>query len=298
MFDTENAKEMLLGFEDYLNVELRLSPQTVATYLAELRVFFDYLRENDRELYGVESSDLIDFFVWRQLRGVTQRTLAKALSAVRSFYRYLLLEKVVDSNPAELIESPKVPRKIPRVFSQREVERFLATIDTSTALGLRDRALFELIYSCGLRVSEAVELTLGRVFLKDAALHVTGKGSKDRYTPLGEVAEYWLKRYLTEARPELARGIQDDHLFLSRRGRKLSRKGMWKRFNQTLMKAGLQGKIHTLRHSFATHLLAGGADLRSVQELLGHADIGTTQIYTHVGQKELRVYHDKYHPRS
>jgi integrase/recombinase XerD len=209
-----------------------------------------------------------------------------------------LLEKIVDSNPAELIESPKIPRKIPRVFSQGEVDQFLGSIDTSTALGLRDRALFELIYSCGLRVSEAVDLTLGSLFLGDRALHVTGKGSKDRYTPLGEVAEYWLRRYLAEARPALATGGQDEHLFLSRRGKKLSRKGMWKRFNQILEKAGLQGKIHTLRHSFATHLLAGGADLRSVQELLGHADIGTTQIYTHVGQKELQSYHDRFHPRS
>ncbi len=298
MCDTEHVKRILQGFEDYLNVELRLSRQTVKTYLADLRVFFDYLKDNKKNLGKVESRELIDFLVWRQLKGITQRTLAKTLSAIRSFYRYLLLEKIVDSNPAELIESPKVARKIPRVFSQGEVEQFLSSIDTSTALGLRDRALFELIYSCGLRVSEAVELTLGCLFLKDTALHVIGKGSKDRYTPLGEVAEYWLRRYLTEARPDLAKREQDEHLFLSRRGSRLSRKGMWKRFKQILAKAGLKGKIHTLRHSFATHLLAGGADLRSVQELLGHADIGTTQIYTHVGQKELQSYHDRFHPRS
>ena len=298
MCDKNEAKRILRGFEDYLNVELRLSPQTVKTYLADLKVFIDYLKDNKKNLGEVESNELIDFLVWRQLRGITQRTLAKALSAVRSFYRYMLLEKIVDSNPAELIESPKVSKRIPRVFSQGEVEQFLSTIDTSTALGLRDRALFELIYSCGLRVSEAVELTLGCLFLKDSVLHVIGKGSKDRYTPLGEVAEYWLRRYLTEARHELAKREHDEHLFLSRRGGKLSRKGMWKRFNQILDKAGLKGKIHTLRHSFATHLLAGGADLRSVQELLGHADIGTTQIYTHVGQKELQSYHERYHPRS
>ena len=294
----EITGNLLKGFEDYLNVELRLSPESTKTYLSECRIFLHYLNESDLELKNLNTSNLIDFLIWRQLGGVTQRTIAKVLSSIRSFYRYLNAEGAVDRNPAELIETPRISRKVPRVFSIEEVESFLASIDTSTPLGLRDRALFELVYSSGLRVSEAVNLTLDRIHLGEAILHITGKGSKDRLAPMGEVAGLWLKRYLKESRPVLSGSKKNPFVFLNRRGQKLSRKGMWKRFKEIAQKKGLDGKIHTLRHSFATHLLAGGADLRSVQELLGHADIGTTQIYTHVGQKQLQSYHSMYHPRT
>jgi integrase/recombinase XerD len=288
----------LSEFEDHLTAELRLAQKTVQTYLFECRGYMRYLHSLGAAPETAQTSQVIDYLVERQLGGVSQRTVAKTLSALRSFHRYLVLDGRAAADPTDLIETPKVPRRIPRVFSREEIEMFLARIDLDSALGIRDRALFELIYSAGLRVSEAVELTMDRVFMKEGMLHVTGKGNKDRYIPLGEVAEAWLRRYLVEARPALAKNVRSAGVFLNRRGGNLSRKGMWKRFKEIAAAAGLEGKVHTLRHSFATHLLAGGADLRSVQELLGHSDISTTQIYTHVGKKELSRYHEQFHPRS
>ncbi len=202
------------------------------------------------------------------------------------------------ANPAEHVETPRIPRHIPEVYSREEVERLLAAIDLSTPGGVRDRFLFELIYSCGLRVSEAAELSLDRIYRQDKFIRVVGKGSKERVGPIGDLALEWLDRYLSEARPALAGGRRIKALFVNHRGTPLTRKGMWKRFKRYALQAGLNGKIHTLRHSFATHLLRGGADLRTVQVLLGHADIGTTQIYTHVDERELAEYHRRYHPRG
>jgi len=244
------------------------------------------------------ANQLIDYLLERKLDGLDERTIAKSLSAIRSFCRFLVSRGEAESNPADLIETPHVARRIPRVFSLEEVERLLACIDLRTAAGIRDRALFELIYSCGLRVSEAADLTLERLNFREAAVRVVGKGSRERWVPLGEVASSWLRRYLEESRPSLASRRSVAWVFLNHRGERLSRKGMWKRFKEIAARAGVDGKIHTLRHSYATHLLQGGADLRSVQELLGHADIMTTQIYTHVGREELRDYHRRYHPRG
>ena len=290
--------DILTDFEQYLEVELRNSPATIRTYISECRVFLRYVSEKGKSPEAVEGADIVDFFVGRQLSGLSGRTIAKALSAIRMLYRFLVLERRLDANPADLIDTPKIPRKIPRVFSLQEVEEFLEAIDLTSPRGIRDRALFELIYSSGLRVSEAVDLTLSRIFIRQGYVHVTGKGSKDRYVPLGDVAGLWLRRYLDNARPMLSKVGTSEHVFLNQRGGPFSRKGIWKRFKTICVKAGIEGKVHTLRHSFATHLLAGGADLRSVQELLGHADISTTQVYTHVGKKELKAYHAQYHPRS
>jgi integrase/recombinase XerD len=293
-----DKRRILSDFEDYLNAELRLAGISVSTYLVECRIYLEYLERNEQKVESVTGSDLISFLVERQVSGISQRTIAKTISAVRSLFTFLVLEGTLAANPADLIETPRIPRKIPRVFSRQEIDKLFSHFNISTPAGLRDRALFELIYSAGLRVSEAVNLSPDRVFLNEGMLHITGKGSKDRYSPLGEIAVMWLRRYLAEARPILAKGNRVGYLFLNRRGQRLTRKGMWKRFKETAARAGLEGKIHTLRHSYATHMLAGGADLRSVQELLGHADIGTTQIYTHVGKKELKAYHDKYHPHA
>jgi integrase/recombinase XerD len=309
MPESKQNRRILALFEDHLRAELRLSAETVSTYRTEVRIFLEFLGQKGLDLgegdpglgsgsKSVDGSVVVEFFVWRQLQGVARKTLAKSLSALRCLFRFLASEGLIEGNPTELMESPKTNRRIPEVFTPQEVERCLAAIDPSTPLGLRDRTLFELIYSCGLRVSEAVGLGMDDLFLSEAALRVCGKGSKERYVPLGEEAEHWLRRYLNEVRPSLAAGGLVNAVFLGRRGKRLSRKGIWKRFGEILTKAGMKGKVHTLRHSFATHLLAGGADLRAVQQLLGHADIATTQIYTHVGQKELQRYHDRYHPRS
>ncbi|MEW5813881.1 MAG: tyrosine-type recombinase/integrase, partial [Spirochaetota bacterium] len=209
------------------------------------------------------------------------------------------LEKIREDNPVLRIDMPRLKRKIPAVLSREEVDCFLNVIDTTDMLGLRDRALFELIYSCGLRVSETVELRLGQLYLGERILRVVGKGDRERLVPIGEISIYWLKKYLEEVRPRLRKGVNRiDTVFISSRGTGISRKGIWKRFKEIARKAGLAGKVHTLRHSFATHLLKGGADLRAVQELLGHADISTTQIYTHLEKEDLKSYHRLYHPRG
>ncbi|MFW6312558.1 MAG: site-specific tyrosine recombinase XerD [Spirochaetota bacterium] len=291
-------EQLLLQFEDYLTAGLRLSRQTVATYLRDCRGFVTWANANDLEARSVTTAEIIDFLIMRQQdEGIDQRTIAKTISALRSLFGYLVLEKVRDDNPATLIELPRAAYRVPGVLEVEEIERLLAAIEIDGPLGLRDRALFELIYSCGLRISEAVDLSVDRLFLAERLIRVQGKGDKERLVPMGEYAHHWLKRYLAEARPLLARRPVSA-LFLNNRGQQLSRKGMWKRFREIAERAGVEAKVHTLRHSFATHLLEGGADLRAVQELLGHADISTTQIYTHVDKDELATYHADYHPRG
>lgn len=293
-----NDKNYLSLFEEYLRVEIRLSANSVETYLSECRLFADYLELLGHSFLTVDSRDVIEYFVHRQLTGASQRTIAKSISSLRSLFKFLIVEKHRNDNPMEWIESPRVGRSIPRVFSLEEIDLFLNTIDTESSLGVRDRAMFELIYSCGLRVSEVVELTLDRVYLNESLVRIVGKGNRERLVPMGEEVKYWLKLYLKEARLKLLKHKKLQSLFLNHLGNKLTRKGIWLRFKETARTAGIDGKVHTLRHSFATHLLQGGANLRSVQELLGHSNISTTQIYTHIGKKELQRYHETYHPRG
>jgi integrase/recombinase XerD len=285
-------------FETFMRLDLGHAAQTVSTYLGECRQYLRYIAEEvGLSPQEAGTGDVVDYLLARKLQGCDERTIAKSLSALKAFYRFLVEEKEVSANPTDLIEAPRFRRKIPRVFSLEEVERFLASVDTSTSIGLRDRALFELIYSCGLRVSEASELRMDSLYLREAAVRVVGKGDRERWVPLGEAAHLWLSRYMDDARPKLARAATP-WLFLNHHGQRLSRKGMWKRFKEVAARCGVEGKVHTLRHSYATHLLQGGADLRSVQELMGHADIVTTQVYTHVGEEELHEHHRRYHPRG
>ena len=289
-------------FEDYLRVELRLASQTVETYMRECRQLREHLDRRELNLQTVSPTEIIQYLVERKGNSdtpVDQRTVAKILSALRSLFQFLLIDNVREDNPAALVEMPKAEQRLPGVLSVAEVEALLESIDTSSPYGLRDRALFELMYSCGLRVSEAVELTPRKLFLDEGIIKVRGKGDKERLVPIGGRATAWLQSYLSYGRPQLVKAkVRSDQLFLNRRGTGLSRKGMWKRFREVAAVAGVSAKVHTLRHSYATHLLAGGADLRSVQELLGHADINTTQIYTHLGSDELRDKHSRYHPRG
>lgn len=285
-------------FEDYLSMQARLSPQTVATYGRDCRSFLKWVDANELSLADLDVAEIIDYLVDRQSNeGLDQRTVAKIVSGLRSFFGFLVQERYREDNPATRVELPRPDQRLPGVLDLRDVEQLFEVIDVGTPLGLRDRALFELIYSCGLRVSEAVDLTVDRVFLEERLVRVVGKGDKERLVPMGEHACFWLRRYMTEARTVLLKK-PNNVVFVNRRGERLSRKGMWKRFSEIAAKAGVEAKVHTLRHSFATHLLSGGADLRSVQELLGHADISTTQIYTHVDREELRRYHAEYHPRG
>ncbi len=294
--------DLLADYRDYLSLERRYSPATVETYSGVVRRFLSDLEESGVDPLVMDDADISYWLLGQRTPGgllPDPRTAARGISALRSFFRYLVLEDLRVDNPALLLDRPKTARKIPQVMDVEDVETFLSAIDTSAPLGLRDRALFELIYSCGLRVSEACGLTLERFYPDDLVLRIIGKGDAERFVPMGEVARDWLLAYIQHARQVLLNpGRPRNEVFLNHRGGPLSRKGMWKRFTEIAAAAGIKGKIHTLRHSFATHLLQGGADLRSVQELLGHRDITTTQIYTHIADEGLKNTHARCHPRG
>lgn len=279
-------------YEMYLSLERRLSKATIAIYTNELSLFLeaghdiDVVSMQEVQAYVVEQA---------QLRSLSGRSVAKLLSALRSFFTYLQTKGARSDNPVSLLPRPKEGMRLPDVASVDEVERLLATIDDSDALGLRDRALFELIYSCGLRISEACSLSVSH-YHKDAVT-VLGKRNKMRRIPVGDVARLWVDAYLEESRPTLVGPhLGEKTLFVGRRGEGLTRQAVHKRFTAYAKAADLDITVHTLRHSYATHMLAGGADLRSVQQLLGHSDIKTTQIYTHVDTGALQAAYERFHP--
>ena len=293
------SRDILDRFEDYLAVELRLSRGTVETYMRECRMLSEYAAGHNVEIASLSTEDLIGYLVARRSDGVDPRTAAKIVSGLRSLYHFLVLDGIRGDNPALELEAPRAGHKIPGVLRVEQIDALLAEIDISTPHGLRDRCLFEIIYSCGLRISEAVELGVDSIYLRERLIRVRGKGDRERFVPIGGQALDALEAYLEHGRPMLANPrTKTKMLFLNNRGAGLSRKGMWKRFRELATKAGVEAKVHTLRHSFATHLLEGGADLRSVQELLGHSDISTTQIYTHVDRDALAEQHAQYHPRG
>lgn len=277
----------------------RRSVLTKECYRLEIERFLVYLEEKNTLIDKADAAVLTDYIVRRnQEDGIDPRTVAKAVSALRSFYRFLTDEKFVKDNPALLLESPKRRMKLPEVLDKKTIEKLLDLIDTTTPHGCRDRSLFELIYSAGLRVCEASALNLRDIDIKGGVAKVRGKGNKERLVLFGDEACARLKIYLEEARPKLAGAVnKSPALFIGRNGKRLSRKGIWKNYAKHAMLAGTSSRVHTLRHSFATSLLAGGADLRTVQELLGHADLSTTQIYTHVDTAILRENHRRYLPR-
>ncbi len=285
-------------FRAYLTVEIRLQESSIKTYMYEINELYNYCNEMLFKPEELTVDQVIDFLIKRRESLLTARTLAKCHTAIKSYYNFLVIEGIRKDNPLDKIDTPRFKRHFPQVLSVEEVDRLLSVIDIATPAGLRDRALYELIYSCGLRVSEAVELELNNIFISEGVVIVHGKGEKERLVPLGDLAIYWLKEYLDKSRPLLASVYPGNSLFLNSRGEKLTRKGMWKNFKKHCSFAHVEGKLHTLRHSFATHLLVGGADLRSVQELLGHSDIGTTQIYTHLSSNELEKAFNKYHPEG
>ncbi len=289
---------LFAAYETYLRFQLGLSHRTVEEYLRETHQLDTVRGEQGWDFSTLGHAEVIEYLGQRRAGGAGPRTSARILSILRNWFDFLQFQHLRSNNPLDLVESPKLLPVTPEVFSLVEVEKLLDAIPQQTPEGLRDRTLFELIYSAGLRVSEATGLTLDRLYLVEGVVRVTGKGDKDRFVPLGSQVLQWLARYLEEARPRLAKQKRSMAVFLNFRGDDLSRKGIWKNFKLYAVKAGLEGKVHTLRHSFATHLLAGGADLRSVQELLGHVSINTTQIYTHVDQGELGRQHHKFHPRE
>lgn len=285
---------MLREFEDELLSVDRRSRLSVETYGFSVQIFLDWLEIHKLNIETIGLDALISFVIERKEAGIDGATIAKDIAALRSFGDFLVRKTIWQENFALLLEKPKLHRSLPRVLELSQVEAILDAIDTSKPLGVRDRALFEIIYSSGLRISEASSLLVQNVHISEKILIVQGKGDKERMLPFGNEAEFWLKKWLFEERSKLLKNKQSPFVFVNYAGAQLSRKGIWKKFQDLKAKTGLEAKVHTLRHSFATHLLQGGADLRTVQELLGHQDLSTTQIYTHIDASELQKYHNKF----
>lgn len=299
---TEEDDAAIARFVDRLWMERGISANTQASYRSDLALFGRWLALQNVELAKVREGDIQGYFAARSRdsQKFTSRSQARLLSALRQFYRYLVMDRQRTDDPTAQLESPKLPRRLPKTLSEDEVIRILDGPDVNTDLGLRDRAMLELMYASGLRVSELVMLELPRVNIQHGVVQVVGKGGRERLVPMGEVAMDWIKRYLLEARPSLAHGAASDWLFITGRGEPMTRHNFWHLIKKHALAGGVRVALspHTLRHAFATHLLEHGADLRAVQSLLGHADLSTTQIYTHVTRARLRDMHSKFHPRG
>lgn len=287
-------------FLAYAKVERGLSPNTVTAYATDLAVFSRFLlRRSTESAEDVSSRDLVDFLLAQSASGLSSRSQARRLVAIRGLFRYLSRERILAKDPTESVPLPQPVQRLPGVLSRQEVEALLAAPDLATRIGVRDAAMLETLYAAGLRVSELVGLRAADIHLERGYLRVMGKGRKQRLVPIGVLAVEAVDRYLGQVRPEWDRS-GSAALFLTARGGPMTRQGFWKRIKVYGRAAGLPSAIspHKLRHSFATHLLEGGADLRAVQEMLGHADISTTQIYTHVSQARLRQMVEDHHPRG
>lgn len=292
---------LLEQFLDYVALEKGLSPNTRAAYASDLEHFLDYLSsQNIVSLNAVRRGHITDFLMDQKDRGISTNSLCRRLVAIKVFFRYLQQEGLLAANVTEAMESPKIWKMLPGTLTYREVERLLASPDPSDRFGLRDQAILETMYGTGLRVSEIAGLTLNDLHLDEGYIRCVGKGNKERVVPIGEKARNVLQHYLNGSRPSLARNRPVMAVFLNYRGQPLSRKGLWKLLKKHARAAGITKNVkpHTLRHSFASHLLANGAPLRVIQEMLGHADISTTQIYTHVDPARLKSVHAQYHPRA
>jgi len=295
----ESIIDQFLG---YLALERGLSKNTLEAYSRDLIRFMEHLEEVEGvgKWSEVTPSHIQSYMVRLAKGDLSPRSLARNLASLRSFFKYLMREKLIGKDPASLIKSPRLGRSLPKVMGRRDVEALIGAVSDSGPCGLRDKAMLELLYGTGVRVSELVDLDLDRVNMLVGTLLVRGKGDKERVVPMGEYAIEALQSYLRSGRPALAKGKPSKALFLNRRGKRISRQAVWKILKVYASRAGLRESIspHMLRHSFATHMLEGGADLRAIQELLGHADISTTQIYTHVASSRLKEIHRKYHPRG
>ena len=293
--------QLLDQFLHYLVVEKGLSQNTIEAYSHGLTRFLDHLREKKiQDLRGVGKIDVQGFLLALRKKNLNTKSIVRNLAAIRSFFRFLIQEGILDTNPVEDLESPKTARTLPEILSLKEIEQILEQPNLHTPLGMRDRAMLEMLYATGMRVSELTHLPTHHVNLEGGYVLLYGKGSKERMVPLGGEAIKWVALYLKAARQILSKGKESPSLFINRSGKGMSRQRFWKNLKDYAQKSGLHKRIspHLLRHSFASHLLERGADLRSVQMMLGHVDISTTQIYTHVTGEKLKKVHKRYHPRG
>lgn len=298
--DSQSVDPLVELFLDALWAERGLSRNSLQSYRYDLSLLAAHLRSRDRQLHSASREDLLLYLATQMRAGRNPRSLSRYLSVFRQFYRWLLRDGRIDRDPTALIESPKLGRGLPRSLSEQQVTGLLEAPDAQTSLGLRDRTMLELMYASGLRVSELVGLELPDVNMNQGVVRVTGKGGKERLVPLGEEALAWLQRYLREARPDLVRGAGCPLMFVTARRKGMTRQAFWHAIRKHALAAGISQPVspHMLRHSFATHLLNHGADLRVVQLLLGHSDLSTTQIYTHIAREGLKRLHSKHHPRG
>ena len=292
----------LKDFFIYLRMERNLSENTISAYSIALKRYIVFLTDR-----GIKNADEVTYdvvegmFTELSALGLSSRSVAQNLSALKSFHRFLEDEDISKKDPTQNFQTPRMSKKLPQVLEYSEIKSILNSVDSSSLIGIRDRTMFEVLYGAGLRVSELINLIMGNIFKEEGIIRVIGKRSKERIIPLGEEAFRWIGLWLSDARPQLAKmGSSGDYLFLNARGKNMTRDGFFKLFKKQIEKAGIEKEVspHTFRHSFATHLLEGGADLRSVQEMLGHVSISTTQIYTHLDREYLKEVHKSFHPRG
>jgi len=292
-------KQIIQRFLDSLWMEFGLSQQTLMAYSSDLNQLSKWLSKKNLNLLKTDRQHLLRFLAWRVSQAYNPRSTSRFLSSARRFYRYCVRENIIQEDPTALIESPKLGRSLPKTMTEDEVEMLLRAPDDD-ALGVRDLAMLELLYACGLRISELVYLEMSQLNQYQGVLRINGKGNKERLVPIGEIALKVVEEYLATSRKELLGNRQSNLIFLSRRGTGMTRQAFWHRIKRHALKAGIKKSVspHVLRHAFATHLLNHGADLRSLQMLLGHSDLSTTQIYTYVAQERLKSIHSEHHPRG
>jgi len=293
-------EELIETFLNYLTVERGLSKNTIISYGEDLRAFCGFIKSHSIDsLSKTAKNDVIDFMLSQKDKGISPNSIARRLAAIRMFYRFLVRERILKADPTSLIDSPKLWKKVPDTLSVNEVESLLSQPNPRNNQGIRDKAILETLYATGMRVSEVSALKSDNVNLEIGFLRCIGKGNKERIIPIGKKAIHSIGRYLAAARPAMLKKRQCEDLFVSRFGKKISRQSLWKLIKRYAKQARIKKPIkpHTLRHSFATHLLERGADLRSVQEMLGHSNIATTQVYTHINKDRLKTIHKMYHPR-
>jgi len=296
----EDPKQVIDRFLDAIWMERGLSENTLGAYRADLLALNQRLTGKGVELVSASKPDILDYISWRVEGGAKPRSTARQLSSFRRFFRYLLREGVISDDPTAQIAMPKIGRALPQSLTEEEVDALLGAPNVSESLGHRDRAMLELLYATGVRVSELINLKMSQVNLNQGVLRIVGKGDRERLIPLGDEAQDWLKEFIDGPRVEILLERQSEYLFPTRRGDRMTRQAFWHIIKRYAKKAGVRKKLspHTVRHAFATHLLNNGADLRVVQLLLGHSDVSTTQIYTHVARERMKDMHAQHHPRG
>ena len=294
-----NSEILIDNFIDELWLEKGLSKNTLTAYRNDIQTFSNWYKGNS--LLEVERVDLLDYLADRLKQGFSSRSTARSLSSLRAFYSHLTVRHNLKEDPTSRVESPKLGKSLPKTLSEEEVERLIQAPDVDDDIGLRDRAMLELIYACGLRVSELISLDILNINLRQGVIRVLGKGEKERLVPMGEEALHWIERYINKSRPNFIKADNKiTEVFLSKRGKAMTRQTFWYRLKEYAQLASINKELspHTLRHAFATHLINHGADLRTVQLLLGHSSLSTTQIYTEVARHRMKELHNEHHPRG